>query len=79
MSEQRERYRAVASDKQGVAGRIPGHVTHRLGKLAYLTFEIAKRAIRGHRNRLGAKEGRGPVTPYRCRYCSAWHLGHRLK
>lgn len=47
-------------------------------KRKWQTEAEAKRAAKALK-RLDRKEGvtdKGPVRPYRCRRCGAWHIGH---
>lgn len=45
------------------------------GNTGYLTWDSAKSAI--GRNVRGGLGGANRVTPFRCRYCGFWHLGHK--
>lgn len=50
-------------------------------KRKWTTEAEAKRAAKALR-RLDRKQGvtgKGPVRPYRCRRCGAWHIGHSNK
>jgi hypothetical protein len=44
------------------------------GKLGYLTWDAASKTIKHARIRSRRFSG-GPLRPYRCRFCSRWHLG----
>jgi hypothetical protein len=41
------------------------------GKEAYLTWEMAEKVCRRRR-----RAKKVPVQPYRCRFCSHFHIGH---
>lgn len=50
-------------------------------KVAYSTYTIARHAWRSikhdrKRSRYYGWNGKDVMSPYRCRYCHFWHLGH---
>jgi hypothetical protein len=47
-----------------------------VGKSAYPTYERAWAQARAFRRQARFDRDDGPLEPYRCMYCDAWHLGH---
>lgn len=67
----------IAGKLFGGGARVMGSLSGScLGKATYDDKAAALVVVERRRERHSVGvEGRGPLTPYRCRHCRGWHLG----